>query len=137
MVSFVFSYSYDGLQKIWSAWFGKEIMENSPISDVRWTDNAVVVDVAGDIDLHRSPQLQRGLLDVLNKKPERILVNLAGVGYMDSSGVASLVKLLSRTKKLGVTLVLLSPSNKVRSILEITRLDSVFSICESETQAMA
>ncbi len=112
-------------------------MSEPPISNIRWMDKTAIVDVTGDIDLHRSSQLQQGLLGVLDKKPSRILINLAGVPYMDSSGVASLVKLLSRTKKIGVPLSLVAPTRKVLSILEITRLDSVFTISDSEEEAMA
>lgn len=112
-------------------------MSDSPIQNVQWTDKTAVVEVAGDIDLHRSAALQQGLLGLLDDKPCKIVVDLAAVPYMDSSGVASLVKLLSRTRKLGVTLVLFSPSVKVRSILEITRLDSVFTITDNKEEAMA
>lgn len=112
-------------------------MSESPISNIRWIDKTVIVDVSGDIDLHRSSQLQQGLLGVLSKKPNRVLINLSGVPYMDSSGVASLVKLLSRTKKIGVPLALVAPTHRVMSILEITRLDSVFTISGSEEEAMA
>lgn len=111
-------------------------MSESPISKIRWVGKTAIVEVSGDIDLHRSSRLQQGLLGVLDNKPTRILINLSGVPYMDSSGVASLVKLLSRTKKIGVPLVLVALTSKVLSILEITRLDSVFTISDSEEEAM-
>jgi anti-sigma B factor antagonist len=111
-------------------------MSESPIRNTEWAGKKVVVEVNGDIDLHRSSALQQGLLSLLDEKPEKVVVDLTAVPYMDSSGVASLVKLLSRTRKLGVGLALLSPSPKVRSILEITRLDSVFAICDTKEEAM-
>lgn len=112
-------------------------MTDSPIQTVEWEGKVAVVRVQGDIDLHRSAAFQQGLLGVLDENPSRIVVDLSTVPYMDSSGVASLVKLLSRTKKLGVSLVLLSPSPKVRSILEITRLDGVFTLADSREKAIA
>lgn len=112
-------------------------MTDSPIQNVTWEDKIAIVAVGGDIDLHRSAALQQGLLGLLDKNPSRVIVDLSGVQYMDSSGVASLVKLLSRTRKLGVALILLSPSEKVKSIFEITRLNSVFTIADSKQEAMA
>ena len=109
---------------------------SSPVQGVRWQDTIAIVDVAGDIDLNRSLDFQRSLLEVLDKKPGRIIVNLSGVPYMDSSGVASLVKLLSRTRKCGSQLTLVGLTKRVQSLFEITRLDVVFSICATEKEAM-
>lgn len=111
---------------------------NPLIQAVRWKDRTAIADVSGEVDLERSPELQRELLDLLDRhRPTRLVVNLAKVAYMDSSGVASLVKLLSRTRKVGVRFVLLAPGPKVRSVLEITRLDSVFDIASTEQEALA
>ena len=110
---------------------------SSPVRGVRWVGRAVVVDVEGDIDLSRSSSFQQSLLELVDQRPERIVINLADVPYMDSSGVASLVKLLSRARRnsLAVCLVALGP--RVRSIFEITRLDSVFDIHATEEEALA
>jgi len=111
--------------------------QDSPVRQVRWIGRAAVVDVEGDIDLSRSTRFQQSLLEVMDRQPERIVVNLTDVGYMDSSGVASLVKLLSRARRQGVTLRLSGLRARVRSIFEITRLDSVFEICATEEEALA
>lgn len=112
-------------------------VSNSPVQGVRWEDTVAIVDVSGDIDLNRSLDFQKSLLDVLEKGPQQIIVNLSGVSYMDSSGVASLVKLLSRTRKSGSRLCLVGLTERVKSLFEITRLDVVFSIYTSEKEAMA
>lgn len=110
---------------------------NSPVSAVRWDDRKAVVDVIGDIDLSRSVEFQQQLLLLLDQKPQQIVVNLASVPYMDSSGVASLVKVLARARKIGATLYLVALSPRVKSLFEITRLDSVFNIRANEKEAMA
>jgi len=110
---------------------------SSPVQGVRWQQSTAIVDVAGDIDLNRSMEFQKSLLDVLDERPQRIIVNLADVPYMDSSGVASLVKLLSRTRKCGAQLCLVGLTQRVRSLFEITRLDVVFTICVTEKEALA
>ncbi|MHC4295537.1 MAG: STAS domain-containing protein, partial [Planctomycetota bacterium] len=98
---------------------------------------SVVVDVTGEIDLNSSLEFQQVLLRVLDKRPVRIVINLTEVSYMDSSGVASLVKLLSRVRKADSSLHLVGLQDRVRSVFEITRLDSVFDIRETEAEALA
>jgi len=104
---------------------------------VRWISGSVVVDVQGDVDLSRSSEFQQSLLVVMDQKPERIVVNLAEVPYMDSSGVASLIKLLGRTRRQGVVLHLAALTDRVRSIFEITRLDGIFDIHPTVEEALA
>ncbi len=110
---------------------------SSPQWPVRWVDKAAIVDVSGDIDLNRSLDFQQRLLSVLDERPERLVVNLADVSYMDSSGVASLVKVLSRARKSKTQFRLLSLQERVRSVFEITRLDTVFEIHDTQEEALA
>jgi anti-anti-sigma factor len=111
--------------------------QQNPVRQVRWIGRSVVLDVAGDVDLSRSLAFQQSLLAVLDKHPLMVVVNLEKVPYMDSSGVASLVKLLSRARKQKVSLRLAGLTKRVRSIFEITRLDGVFEIYPSEQEALA
>lgn len=109
-------------------------MDNSTsvIKSIQWQGDVATINLAGEIDLHVSNQLQQDLTKVLASKPARIFLNLSEVPYMDSSGVASLVKLLSKTKARNIELALQNPTNKIRSIFEITRLDSVFDIVSNQ-----
>jgi anti-sigma B factor antagonist len=104
---------------------------------VDWSDEAAIVEVTGDVDLNRSPALQQALLELVEKNPSRIVIDLSGVGYMDSSGVASLVKLLSRVRRKDVSLSLVGLTDRVRNIFEITRLDSVFEIHDTREEALS
>jgi len=108
----------------------------TPVTGVRWAQSTAVVNVEGEIDLSRSLEFQQSLLEVLDRKPDKIVIDLAKVGYMDSSGVASLVKVLSRTRKSGTSLHLAAMTHRVRSIFEITRLDTVFEIFPTVEEAM-
>ena len=112
---------------------------DSPVRSIRWEGpdgSMAVVEAVGEIDLHRSAQFQQELLASLDRHPSRIIVDLSQVGYMDSSGVASLVKLLARVRREKVGLKLAGLTPRVRSVFEITRLDSVFEICASVEEAM-
>ena len=94
------------------------------------------VQVRGEVDLQTAPQLRDLLLDTVKKQAGDLLVDLSQVGYMDSSGVASLVKLLARVRREKVSLKLAGLTPRVRSVFEITRLDSVFEICASVEEAL-
>lgn len=109
------------------------------IRNVGWIGSdgqAVVVEVVGDIDLNRSAEFQRAMLELPVKKPARIILDLSGVPYMDSSGVASLVKLLARVRRDNGALKLAALTPRVRSVFEITRLDAVFEIYPSTEEAL-
>ncbi len=118
----------------------KENMNSKPpqssIRSVRKVGPDIVVETVGDIDLRCSQGFQQALLSVAEEKPRRIVIDLSAVPYMDSSGVASMVKLLSRARKVGTTLHLAGLNERVRSIFEITRLDQVFDIRATAQEAL-
>ena len=109
----------------------------TPVRDIYQQDDCVVVTVVGDIDMAMTKTFQASLADVVAKKPSRIVVDLAGVGYMDSSGVASLVKLHTQTKKIGATMALAQVNPRVMSIFQIMRLDQLFGIFATIDEATA
>jgi anti-sigma B factor antagonist len=94
-----------------------------------------VVTPAGDVDLSGSPVLRNELRRVQQKRPKRIIVELSRVGYMDSTGLATLVEAMQQGRKFGTRIVLCALTDRVRSIIEIARLDSVFVIAPSREAA--
>jgi len=106
------------------------------IRQVQWADDAVVAEVVGEITLAQSGQFQEELDPILAKKPAKLVLDLAGVGYMDSSGIASLVKVLHRVRSAGAAMRLAGMSQRVRSLFEITRLDGVFEIDATTEDAL-
>lgn len=111
---------------------------SSPIRNVRWLENdtIVVMEAEGDIDLRRSAQFQQDLLAPLARHPKTVVLDLSNVPYMDSSGVASLVKLLARVRRDKVALKLAGLNARVRSVFEITRLDTVFETYPTAEEAI-
>lgn len=99
---------------------------------------AVVVSLSGEVDIVRSPDLQMSLQEAIGRLSGKgaVVVDLSGVTYMDSSGVATLVRGLQLSRKKGVGLVLCSLQERVRSIFEIARLDTVFPMAETLDQAI-
>ncbi len=99
--------------------------------------DGVVIRPEGEIDLSRSPELRARLRDELTRAPRRLVIDLGGVPYMDSSGVATLVEALQRARSAGCKLVLADLQPKVRSIFAISRLDTVFTIAATTAEAAA
>jgi len=108
----------------------------SPILNIRWEGRSAVAQVGGDVDMTCSAEFQQHLLELLDDKPEQVVIDLTDVPYMDSSGVASLVKLLSRARKTQTGLRLVGLTERVRSLFEITRLDGVFDIFDTVEDAL-
>ncbi len=84
--------------------------------------------VAGEVDLYTSPELRSAIMNAVPATDAGLEVELSGVGYMDSSGVATLVEGFKSAREKSKTFVLLSPSPSVMKVLELARLDSVFEI---------
>lgn len=89
-----------------------------------------VVMARGEIDLYSSPQLREAILKACKATKGKVGVNLGEVAYMDSSGVATLVEGLQAAGGAD-SFVLLAPSPSVLKVLQLSRLDSVFSIVET------
>lgn len=105
--------------------------------DVRTTRerDATVVHLNGEIDLRTSPQLRSTFLELIDERPARIILALADVSYVDSSGVGTIVELKRRAAHHGSDVVLVGLQPRVRSLFEITRLDKFFTITGSIDEA--
>jgi anti-sigma B factor antagonist len=86
-----------------------------------------VIRLSGDVDLHSSPQARQAILDAV-KAGKPLLVDLSGVSYMDSSGVASLVEGYQTARKQGLEFGITAPAAPAMSVLKLARLDKVFPI---------
>lgn len=91
----------------------------------------------GEIDLHRSARVERSLDSMIKKKPDRIVVDLSGVTFIDSSGMAVLIRALQNMKEYGGQLSLSGINDQVRPIFEIARLDQVFLIDPGSNYSLA
>ncbi len=104
----------------------------------RHLDKITIFDISGDIDLATSPELRKALLrELRDLKIPRVVLNLEGVRYIDSSGVASLVEGLKASRDVGSRLVLFGVNSTIREVLQISRLLKIFEIYENEEQSVA
>jgi len=107
------------------------------ISAARKTGDALVIAVRGEIDLHNSPELRGALLDLMSRtNPKRLVLDLGQVPYLDSSAIAVMVEALQKLRKTGGRVFLLNLQPRVKGLLEIARLVSIFTIAKDEQEAL-
>lgn len=96
---------------------------------------ARIVSLHGEVDLRSSPKLRADLLEHVAARPQRLVLDLTGVTYMDSSGVGTLVEIKRHIEQARGKLVLIGLQPRVRSVFEITRLDRFFVIRNTADEA--
>jgi anti-sigma B factor antagonist len=104
----------------------------------RQVDGITVLDLSGKITLGEgSVTLRDAVRDVLAKGQNKILLNLADVNYIDSSGIGELVSAFTTVKNAGGELKLLQLTKKVKDLLQITKLYTVFDVKDDEAAAVS
>ena len=103
---------------------------------VRQVDGVTVLDLSGKITLgEASGKLRSAVQDALSGS-KKILLNLADVNYIDSAGLGELVSAYTTVKNAGGELKLLNLTKKVRDLLVITKLLTVFDVKDNEAEAL-
>lgn len=103
---------------------------------VRHVDGVTVIDLSGKITLgETSGKLRSAVQDALQGS-KKILLNLADVNYIDSAGLGELVSAFTTVKNAGGELKLLNLTKKVRDLLVITKLLTVFDVKDNEQEAI-
>ena len=107
-------------------------------ANTRQVDGITILDLSGRITLGEgSVQLRDAVRDLLAKGSKKILLNLADVNYIDSSGIGELVSAYTTVRNQGGDLKLLNLTKKVHDLLQITKLYTVFDIKDDEASAVA
>ena len=103
----------------------------------RQAGDVTVLDMSGKITIGEgSVALRTAIRRLLEEGKKRILLNLAGVSYIDSSGIGELVSSYTAINKEGGQLKLLNLTQKIQDLLTITKLLTVFDVYESEAEAL-
>ncbi len=104
----------------------------------RHVDGVTILDLSGRITLGEgSVTVRDAVKDAVNKGAKNILLNLAEIDYIDSSGLGELVSAFTTVKNQGGELKLLHLTAKVHDLLQITKLYTVFDIKDDEAAAVA
>lgn len=93
--------------------------------------------LAGEVDLNDSAELKARFAPLLEGKPQRLYVDMSGVTYIDSSGLAVLIEIMQRLSPHGGALVLYGLQPTVQNVFHISRLDQVFSIYPDRAAAVS
>ncbi len=88
--------------------------------------------VVGEIDLYTAPRLQAEFARLLQESATtRVVIDMSGVEFCDSTGMNVLLSALKRLRERGGALEVAGPRPAVRKILQVTGLDSVFTVHEA------
>ena len=107
------------------------------VKQIRWEGAAAIVQLAGEVDLHHTPAVHKALVGVCEKKPQQLVIDMAEVSYLDSSGIGVLVEVFRRMNASGGQFKLSGVVQRVRSVFEITRLDKFFKMYPTVAEALA
>ena len=104
---------------------------------LRRFDDVVVLDLSGRITIGEGTLMLRDRIQKMLEEGEtKFLLNLSEVDYIDSSGLGELVSSFTTVKSQAGTLKLLSLTRRVRDLMQITKLLTVFDVFEDETEAL-
>jgi len=96
-----------------------------------------ILDLTGDVTLFNSPEIRKSLIEYLkDRHVPHLIVNMLGVPYIDSSGVASLVEGLKLSRDLKSRFALYGLSKSAKTVLELTHLLRIFEVHLTEQEAL-
>lgn len=104
--------------------------------DLRPVEAAVVVELDGELDLASAPDLRARLLELVNKRPELVVLDLSKLSFVDSTGISLFVVAHQRFAESGIPFRLAGATPAVRRLLEITKLDELFSLYDAPDAAL-
>ena len=105
-------------------------------AQVRQEQDVTVVTLSGELDATNNQELSEVLDKELGEGRRRFVVDLGGVGFVDSSGIATLVRFYKNVQAGSGEMCLAQPQPPVKRIFELTRLDQVFDIYPDFTEAV-
>ena len=100
------------------------------------TGDVTVVEVEGQLIVGNRQELKQRVLDELDRNERRFLIDFAGTGYIDSSGLGVLVSLSKKIRELGGELRLANLNDDLRTLFELTKLDTLFQIADTRERAL-
>jgi anti-sigma B factor antagonist len=106
--------------------------------ETRTVGDVQILDCSGKITLGEGTMIVRNTVrDILKNNGKKIILNLADVNYIDSSGIGELVSTYTTVTNNGGQLILLNLTKKIQELLAITKLLTVFQVFENEPAALA
>jgi anti-sigma B factor antagonist len=105
--------------------------------DVKKQGDITVIDVEGQLIVGNRQELKQKVLEELEKGGRKFLIDFSNTGYIDSSGLGVLVSLSKKIREQGGELRLANLNDDLRTLFELTKLDTLFHIATNREEALS
>jgi anti-sigma B factor antagonist len=105
--------------------------------DVKKQGDVTVIDVEGQLIVGNRQELKQKVLEELESGARKFLIDFSGTGYIDSSGLGVLVSLSKKIREQGGELRLANLNDDLRTLFELTKLDTLFHIANNREEALS
>lgn len=109
---------------------------NLRVETQRPREGVAVISLGGEVDVYTSPRVKQEIVDLLNAGTHKLVVDLSGVEYLDSTGLGVLIGGLKRAREREGDLKLVCDNLRILRIFEITGLTKIFDIHRAEAEAL-
>lgn len=100
-------------------------------------DGHIIIEIRGEMDVYNSFELKNLMEELSQNGSTKFILKMGALSYIDSSGLGALINQQMRLQKSGGEMFLVSLSDQVRSVLELTKMHSFFKISGSENEALS
>jgi anti-sigma B factor antagonist len=111
-------------------------LREQPVQSVVQHGRSIVVRLAGELDLYNAPMVREALLAALEAGPDRLVVDLREVAFVDSTALGVLLEMRARLSR-GDDFVLAAPGAETRRTLQVSGLDRQLAVADSVDAALA
>jgi anti-sigma B factor antagonist len=99
-------------------------------------NDITICKLEGEITINNSDELRRAFDQIIKRNEKKVLADFTAVSYIDSSGLATLIEMFQRLKKIGGRLRFYGLDQKIKNIFEVTKLHKLFDICDTQESAL-
>ena len=98
---------------------------------------ALVISVEGQLIVANRQELKQQVIEALEEGDRRFVIDFSGTGYIDSSGLGVLVSVSKKIREAGGDLRLSGLNEDLRTLFELTKLDTLFRISDTKAEAVS
>lgn len=107
------------------------VVERAVAEDAVW-----LITVTGELDYQSAPRFKRAFSDATPPAGDGLVIDLSGLGFLDSSGLGALLELYMRNHDGGTRLAIVSRGRQIRRMLSVTDLDRLMPVTATREQAI-
>lgn len=115
---------------------GESTLNEHPVGGIERQNGAVVVHLVGELDLYNAPEVRSALLDLTSEQPERLVIDLGEVDFVDSTALGVLIEVRTRLAN-RQSFLLAAPGLETHRALKISGLDQHLAVHDTVESALA